>query len=98
MARPLADPGERAPLAHARCAVTMRGLGQSGTVVSSPPAKRRRRPEAYRGKWSSGDGLHAGAQEPKSGGHDGAAHRGRHFCGGARADVEGALVRGRRSG
>jgi hypothetical protein len=37
---------------------TTRGRGQSGTMVSSPPAKRRRKPRAYRGetivgRWST---------------------------------------------
>jgi hypothetical protein len=35
---------------------------------------------------------------PRRGGREGGAHRGRRFCGGARADGEKTLVRGRGSG
>jgi hypothetical protein len=39
MTRPLAGPCQRACLAHRQRAVTTRGYGPSGTMVTSSPAK-----------------------------------------------------------
>jgi hypothetical protein len=59
---------------------------------------RRRKPGAFEGKRSPGDGLHAATREPRSGGREGSAHRRSRFYGSTRVGGEEASVRGRRSG
>jgi hypothetical protein len=62
-------------------------------VASSPPAKRRQRPRAYRGET-----VARYKQLNRRGGREGGGHLGGQFCSNARADGEGAPVRGRGSG
>jgi hypothetical protein len=53
-ARPLVGPCQRARPTRARCAVTTCGGGRSGTMVSSSPAKRWRRPRVFWGEMVTG--------------------------------------------
>jgi hypothetical protein len=51
-------------------------------------------PELIEGKQSPSDGVLTATREPRSGGRERGAHRGRGLCGDARADGEAAPVRG----